>query len=463
MSNPVVKELRDGATIGRFENCDLVLNDRSASRKHACIHKTHRGYQLEDTSSPGTIINGTTELTSGQRYMLNQGDRIEMGAYELQVVEIAASTSEPSPSQTHDTPPPKTETPHIETPHTETEKPFDINSLFEEDFQDKSQAQSAGTSGDSGRAKHAYEQPDPSAGANSGSSPFTMDYFFGEQEKPDETFTDAAQEVRMPNTSATTPDQAWTPDHTEANTTETSNNGHDPASPNPGAFNPGVNNAGSPRASGTDYTASSSKAHQQANQAFYSAAQEDKKAISAFLKALGVEPNEIVTSDRTEIMRTAGEMLHTLTQNMMNLLKIRESNKSQMRMERTQMMATIKNPLKVASTPEKALELMLTKKAGYLDAQKASDEAVEDTNAHQMAMLQSMHQLLLRKIEDLSPPKIESETDMGFPLPGVRNLKYWETYKHKYEQLKLNSDLNEDDMITDELIELYQQALAKLT
>ena len=69
------------ATIGRLPDCDIVLKDKGASRRHAQIREKDGGYTLTDLGSTnGTQLNGHT-VQSGR---LENGDRITIGATSLE-------------------------------------------------------------------------------------------------------------------------------------------------------------------------------------------------------------------------------------------------------------------------------------------------------------------------------------------------------------------------------------------
>jgi hypothetical protein len=66
----------DTATIGRLPDCDVVVKDRGASRRHAQIRNKDGVYTLTDLGSTnGTRLNGQTVQTRA----LEDGDRITIG------------------------------------------------------------------------------------------------------------------------------------------------------------------------------------------------------------------------------------------------------------------------------------------------------------------------------------------------------------------------------------------------
>lgn len=66
-------------TLGRAQDCDIVLPERQISRYHARIERDESGYVLRDLGSKnGTYVNG--EAVRGQPYRLRDGDEIELAA-----------------------------------------------------------------------------------------------------------------------------------------------------------------------------------------------------------------------------------------------------------------------------------------------------------------------------------------------------------------------------------------------
>lgn len=71
----------DTVTIGRLADCDVVLADKGASRRHAQIRRKDDRYTLTDLGSTnGTRLNGQTMQTRD----LADGDRITIGTTQLE-------------------------------------------------------------------------------------------------------------------------------------------------------------------------------------------------------------------------------------------------------------------------------------------------------------------------------------------------------------------------------------------
>ncbi len=72
---------RTGAVIGRSRDCDIVLADGNASRRHAEILPTEGGWSIGDLGSTnGTAVNGRRIRGA---VALSGGDRIEIGTSDL--------------------------------------------------------------------------------------------------------------------------------------------------------------------------------------------------------------------------------------------------------------------------------------------------------------------------------------------------------------------------------------------
>ena len=80
-SASTVRLTKEVVTIGRLPDCDVVLKDRGASRRHAQIRTKNGASTLTDLGSTnGTRLNGATI----QSRALEDGDRITIGATVLE-------------------------------------------------------------------------------------------------------------------------------------------------------------------------------------------------------------------------------------------------------------------------------------------------------------------------------------------------------------------------------------------
>lgn len=84
---------RDEMLIGRGDDCDIVVNDRQISRRHAKIIRAADGYTLVDLDSKnGTFLNG--QQLTGESRPLQDGDQIGV-ALSCRLVFVDADATAP--------------------------------------------------------------------------------------------------------------------------------------------------------------------------------------------------------------------------------------------------------------------------------------------------------------------------------------------------------------------------------
>ncbi len=81
--------------IGREAGCDVVIDSKNVSRKHAEIVATPKGYLLIDSSTNGTFLND--EKVTGQ-HLLARADVIRCGDYEFRFYADAVQDAKPAPT-----------------------------------------------------------------------------------------------------------------------------------------------------------------------------------------------------------------------------------------------------------------------------------------------------------------------------------------------------------------------------
>jgi sigma-B regulation protein RsbU (phosphoserine phosphatase) len=98
MAGRLYKLDRDVVIVGRNPDCDVVLQPKSVSRKHAAIVRTARGFEIKDLGSTrGTFLNGQ-RLTNP--ILLTDGSLLQIGELQLtfnsRVVQIEEGDDEQS-------------------------------------------------------------------------------------------------------------------------------------------------------------------------------------------------------------------------------------------------------------------------------------------------------------------------------------------------------------------------------
>ena len=124
------------------------------------------------------------------------------------------------------------------------------------------------------------------------------------------------------------------------------------------------------------------------------------------------------------------------------------------------------NPLKFSISPEQAVEAMVKPTVrGYLPAEKAAEQALDDIKAHEVAMLTGMEAALKGVLARLNPAlltqKIEAKGGFG-GLFANRKAQYWETYEAIYAEISDQAENDFHELFAREFAKAYRGQLARL-
>ena len=88
--------LRDGLVLGRHPDCDIVLEDRRVSARHAKILVGNEGFEIQDLGSVNGIRVDDIALRHGQTAGLRDETRLQIGYVDLVVRKLPVAEPEPS-------------------------------------------------------------------------------------------------------------------------------------------------------------------------------------------------------------------------------------------------------------------------------------------------------------------------------------------------------------------------------
>lgn len=184
-------------------------------------------------------------------------------------------------------------------------------------------------------------------------------------------------------------------------------------------------------------------------------------AWTAMLQAAGLKPEDL--GPPAKAGATAGALLHRLTAGLVVMLEARARAKAQLGAQGTAFSPDGNNPLKFSRTSDQALQQLLgPPQRGYLDAERAVDDAFKDLQAHQMATLAAMQGALRSTLDRFSPRAIrERAEDGGFLakiLPGAREAALWKAYEREFEGVVEGSDEAFMDVFARAFREAYERA-----
>ncbi len=158
----------------------------------------------------------------------------------------------------------------------------------------------------------------------------------------------------------------------------------------------------------------------------------------------------------------AGNLLRRLVAGMVVMLEARARAKSQLGAQGTSLEFDGNNPLKFARTPEQALEQLLNvPHRGFMDSERAIEDAFKDLQAHQMATLKAMQGALRATLDRFSPRAIRARAEQGGfltrILPGARDAALWAAYEKEFSGVAQGSDEAFMEMFAKEFRRAYEE------
>jgi len=189
-------------------------------------------------------------------------------------------------------------------------------------------------------------------------------------------------------------------------------------------------------------------------------------AIKAFVKGLGIEDLMIKDVELTDAMNRIGIVCRNLITGVREILMTRTSIKNEFKMEQTRIGAGGNNPLKFSVSADEAIKsLVLPASKGYLGSDKASEEAVRDIKAHEIAMITGMEAALKGVLERLSPKQLELEMEKSGNTGGLlkgKKARYWEIYEKMYSEISDQAENEFHNFFSKEFSKAYEEQLERL-
>jgi type VI secretion system FHA domain protein len=190
------------------------------------------------------------------------------------------------------------------------------------------------------------------------------------------------------------------------------------------------------------------------------------RAMEAFMRGLGAESITLPPKEVEATFERLGHVLRTMIHGVREILMTRASIKSEFRIHQTVISAGKNNPLKFSVSPAQAVESMIRPTTeGYLDAATATEEALNDIKAHEVAMMTGMEAALKGVLAKLEPAKLATliEADSGFrAVLTNKKARYWDTFEKKYEEISDQAENDFHDLFSKEFARAYQEQLKKL-
>jgi type VI secretion system protein ImpI/type VI secretion system protein len=422
-------------SIGRGPGNDWILADpdRHLSKRHCVLAFRHGGWQLADTSTNGTFLNReATPVGAGAPRDLRSGDRLRLGAYEI---EITLSEAEPesafgnwAPSGRATTPP-QGGSPFSDDPFADAPPP---------------RRQSGFTPADNPFADN------PFAEARPGSVRLPSDFDPLAPEPEEAAFGAAVQADHTPSLG-----DAFRPPQTSPGLLPDDWDLDEPAPPPPPKLTRQTAAWTEPVVAAEPPPPPLPPPEQRAREPAA-----DTSLLAAFLE--GAALDGAAPADPVAAMRALGAAFRATVGGLRAALIARAEIKGEFRIEQTMIRAKGNNPLKFSANDDDALAALLgTGRRVDMSPEAAIIDALRDIRLHELATMAAMQAAVRALLARLDPVKLHAAEEGGVGLPMQRRARAFGAFEKLHGEITRALSDDFDSVFGRAFARAYEQALAE--
>jgi len=436
--------------IGRSTSCDYHLPDESRyiSSNHALITWEENTFYLHDTSVNGVYHNAASEpIGRGRKICLQASDDLTLGDYTLtvQVSSGAAAVVQEDPFADFG----------ATTNDENATSGLNVEDSDDHDWIPSSQAAGSPADSDWPLEDNLANAPLPGAGA------------------ADQKQTDEDDWFSWDPSPAKQPDRA--PSAAERRNNEAPALREDDLDWLPGTVNETISIQTPPRPGSaqavqhpSEHAAYSMQPpmHNKQNEDVrpQPSSSDTRQALTILLKAAGVRGSELESNSDEAILEQAGQILAVTVDAIMMLLQSRAEMKNAIRTDMTTLARGNNNPMKFSYSPTDALTRLLAhQESGYMDANQAISESVEDLKLHQVALLEGMKaavkSILIQFNPDKLSNKLEKSGGISANIPVTREAKLWKLFCEQYETIQEEAMSDFSELFGTEFRKAYERRI----
>ncbi|TQF79637.1 type VI secretion system-associated FHA domain protein TagH [Elioraea sp. Yellowstone] len=419
--------------LGRGEDCTwkLVDPDQHLSRRHCAVSFHGGAWHVTDLSTNGTFVNrAAAPIGKGNEVALNDGDRLTLGEYEIEVRIAAPARGAMFPPQAAPADDPfaafTTEPPAGPGP-----VPLG-GPLIPDDFSLEPEP----------------PQEDPwHGGSRPDHMPAGSDYFAPPKVTP-APLPDDWDLGPLPSTPTAAPG-GKIPDEWDLD-----------APPPPPAQPP----AEPPREAAPLPPPAPVASPVRAAGPTPPAAAGDAALLEAFLEGMGLAGIEPGGPDPATLMKGLGAAFRAFVEGLREVLITRATIKSEFRIEQTIIAARGNNPLKFSPTAEDALVAMLGRSRAFMAPDAAVKDALDDIKRHELATMEAMQAAVRALLARLDPAAIRSEAEQGGGLsllPAQKRARAFEIFEQRFAAALADLDDSSDGVFARAFAKAYEAASGK--
>jgi type VI secretion system protein len=189
--------------------------------------------------------------------------------------------------------------------------------------------------------------------------------------------------------------------------------------------------------------------------------------IEALCRGAGIDSAALPADSQAALLTLAGQMLREVVLGLMESLKTRSELKGRLRLRQTAIQpGESNNPLKFSASVEEAvLKLLDPHGSRYLGPVEAIRESFTDLRTHQGALAGAMQAAVDELMSRIEPGELQERFDRGLkrgPLLGATNkMKYWDLYVEFYQTLNQRNEEGLPTLVAEEIVRHYSEKAAK--
>jgi len=429
-------------SIGRGPGNDWILADpdRHLSKRHCVLAFRHGGWQLADTSTNGTFLNReATPVGAGAPRDLRSGDRLRLGAYEI---EITLTEAEPesafgnwAPSG-RATPPPPGASPFADDPFADAPPPRRqpgftqaADNPFAENPFAEARPGSVRLPSDFDPLAPEPEEAAFSTPVQADHTPSLGDAFRPPQVSPGLLPDDWDLDEPAPPPKVARQTTAWTEPVVAPEPPPPP-----PPPPPPLTPPPLVQRAAEPAA--------------------------DTSLLAAFLE--GAALDGAAPADPVAAMRALGAAFRATVSGLRAALIARAEIKGEFRIEQTMIRAKGNNPLKFSANDDDALAALLgTGRRVDMSPEAAIIDALRDIRLHELATMAAMQSAVRALLARLDPVALHAAEEGHVGLPMQRRARAFGAFEKLHADITRALSDDFDSVFGRAFARAYEQALAE--
>lgn len=188
--------------------------------------------------------------------------------------------------------------------------------------------------------------------------------------------------------------------------------------------------------------------------------------LQAFLRGAGLDQLRLDKAQAEAQMENIGRSYRLMVEGLIDVLRARASLKGEFRMQQTMIQPAENNPLKFAPNADEALLLLLRHgNQAFMAPDAAVRDSFNDLRAHQLAVMAGVEAAIKHLLTRFEPAQLEER--MGKPgglssiFNGSRQAQYWQQFTELYSNISREAQEDFQDLFGREFSRAYEEHSAR--